>query len=70
MDVKKCDRCGRIYTENDLSYKNKTIVGVNVALEDGLTVCHADLCDKCQLEFGNWFIVEREKAYKQGNDGK
>ena len=70
MNVKKCDRCGRIYPKNDLFYKNKRIVGVNVALEDGLTFCRIHLCDKCQLEFANWFSVEREKAYKQGSGGE
>lgn len=64
MDVKKCDRCGRVYSPS-LHVKDK--ISVTEELIFNTKVKKYDLCRKCMGEFMTWF-AEPEESVEHGKE--
>lgn len=63
MDAKKCDRCGKYFSESTISCKGKfNVAGVAFVGEDRWTdVSQAiDLCDDCIEELLKFLKIEKE----------
>lgn len=65
MNVMKCDRCGKIYMENNNRYDGRTIKGISTAVSGGSYVADKDLCDECYDQYELWItghadFVERK----------
>ena len=52
MKGKRCDRCGKFYTENFNKYENYNtpIEQVGLLAENEMCLCYYDLCDCCVFE--------------------
>lgn len=67
-DAKKCDRCGKFYTENTVQtcdeFGNKcNVVKIKVIGDNGGIISHNDLCDDCVWKF-DYFM---NKMIKKGD---
>lgn len=65
MIVKKCDRCGEVFSSENLpdifKFLNlKTVKQVHTANRYGQTVDAFDLCDSCIEDFNEWMKGETE----------
>jgi len=59
MNVKKCDRCGKVYKENKAhktGYRivGETITGVAITTTSGCYDITLDLCDDCITDLKKW----------------
>lgn len=64
MDVKKCDRCGSVFSQS-FNVKDKISVEENAFIT--LKVKKYDLCRKCMGEFMTWF-AEPEESVEHGKE--
>lgn len=64
MDVKRCDRCGSIFSPS-IHIKDKISVEEDTMLT--VKVKKYDLCRKCMGEFMTWF-AEPEESVEHGKE--
>ena len=69
-NVKKCDRCGRIYEENKSVFQNKKVTGVALACGKRSMYCGSvkELCDDCIDELKAWLQNCNVASDKYGSE--
>lgn len=56
-DAKKCDRCGKFYDPNEITFKKDVSKFKLVRLKNCFER-ELDLCQECQCELKNWVDYE------------
>lgn len=64
-DAKRCDRCGKFYSEKDKEFKiNKNGVHIPSWIKmidtDDRLICSYDLCEQCMKDLYHWLCNEQE----------
>ncbi len=61
MTLKRCDRCGKNYENNDLVYRiipriglEEKIIGIGIMSDQRRYSRQYDLCDDCVKDFKKW----------------
>lgn len=67
-DAKKCDRCGKFYTNNDRQFRVNGGYPVRIDMVDrnGWTLGNGfDLCEDCMKELWHWLRNEQESESEE-----
>lgn len=54
MNAKKCDRCGKLYEENEVDIRNPFRYKITKDCHPYPDEIDIDLCDKCKEDFIRW----------------
>ena len=62
MNAKKCDRCGKFYTNEEKKFRIKDRVPATFDINsiNGWNIGTWDLCEQCMKELWHWLCNERE----------
>ena len=74
MNAKICDRCGKIFVDNDKTKGKITILGISLIIDGGFAESKIDLCSSCLADFYKfikmndknnvWLCGNKNKSYK------
>lgn len=62
MNAKICDRCGKIFVDNDKTKGKITILGISLIIDGCFAESKIDLCSSCVADFYKFIKIEDKKG--------